>query len=256
MARATMAYGTPAAYSSLVAPRYAPIAAALLARASLASGESVLEVGAGTGLLSTAAASAVEPAGVIVTTDLSRGMLSVARDRLGTAPGRICLVLDYLAPWPFLDATFDVVMSNLTYVQNSVAALREAARVLRPGGRVAIAMWGRYYDEVRRMSAARKTLGLPRLPSAAPGRAERHLRCAGFLGVQSEEIDLETRFDTVADYLTYRRAFGTPVGTSGREHERYLNVLGRHAADDADDGGALTIGWRITILTGVTGAGH
>jgi hypothetical protein len=34
MARPKMAYGTPAAYSSLVAPRYAPIATALLARAS------------------------------------------------------------------------------------------------------------------------------------------------------------------------------------------------------------------------------
>jgi ubiquinone/menaquinone biosynthesis C-methylase UbiE len=229
---------------------------ALLARASLGSAEHVLEVGAGTGLLSTAAASAVGPEGVIVATDLSRAMLSLARDSLGRAPGRTCVVLDYLAPWPFLDATFDVVLSNLTYVQNSVAALREAARVLRPRGRVAIAMWGRYYDEVRRMSAARQTLGLPRFPSAAPGRAERHLRLAGFLEVEREELDLETRFTTVADYLAYRRAFGTPAGTSVREHERYLNALGRHAAADADDRGALTIGWRITILTGVTdGAG-
>ena len=174
-----MDYDAPSAYRRLIAPRYAPIADALVAAAALRPGEQVLELCAGTGLVSSRVAAAIAPDGWLCATDLSLPMLEVARESVGR-PGVSFALVDYNEPLPFLDRSFDIVLSGLTYVQNRTESLAEVGRVLEPGGRLALAMWGTYYGEVRMMSAARRALGLPPYPSAAPGRAVRRLERAGF----------------------------------------------------------------------------
>ena len=148
-----MDYDAPETYHRLIAPRYAPIADALIDAAALQPGERVLEVGAGTGVVTTRAEKRLMPGGTLWATDLSPGMLEIARRSVRDTNASFAIV-DYTAPLPFLDASFDVVLSALTYLQNSRQALEEVARVLRPGGRVALAMWGTYYGEVRLMSKA------------------------------------------------------------------------------------------------------
>jgi SAM-dependent methyltransferase len=105
---------------------------------ALASGERVLDVGAGPGFLAAAAAEAVGPTGHVCGVDISEPLLAYARERT-TLPWLEFRNGDATA-LPFADATFDVAVSMqvLEYVPEVDAALAEIARVLRPGGRALV----------------------------------------------------------------------------------------------------------------------
>lgn len=107
----------------------------------------VLDLGTGTGLLAIGAVRRWEDARV-VGLDASTGMLGVAAaqaDAQLTAGerARLELVSGDAGRLPFPDASFDLVLSSfvLQLVANRGAALREARRVLRPGGRLATITW-------------------------------------------------------------------------------------------------------------------
>jgi SAM-dependent methyltransferase len=105
----------------------------------LAPGQRVLDVACGTGVLAREAAKRVTPGGSAVGLDHNDGMLAVARRQ---APG-----VDWQSgraeALPFPDAGFDAVVSQfgLMFFDDRQAALREMWRVLKPGGRVAVAVW-------------------------------------------------------------------------------------------------------------------
>ena len=105
-------------------------------------GDRVLDVGCGTGVLARAAADRVAADGQVTGLDLNEGMLAVAQ--------RLRPQIDWrqgdATHLPFADESFDVVMSQfaLMYFPDRPAALKEMARVLRPGGRLVIAVWGPY----------------------------------------------------------------------------------------------------------------
>lgn len=243
-----MTYDLPEAYERLIAPRYAPIAEALVRAARPRPGEHALELGAGTGLVTRLAAERIGMAGGITATDVTPGMLEVARRQLQAAQASFVLV-DYARPLPFLDRSFDLVLSGLTYVQNELEPLEEVARVLRPGGRLALAMWGTGYGEVRLLSAARRSLGQPGFPSAAPGRAVERIRRAGFERVERRDLRLAPRFPSVDEYLRYRRAFGIPAGQTEAEWGRVLAAVRDEAGRRVAPDGSLTLDWAIVLVT-------
>jgi SAM-dependent methyltransferase len=242
-----MGYGAPAAYASLIAPRYVPIAEALLEAAAPNRDDDVLELGAGTGLVTARVAPRVRS---LVATDRSAGMLDVARESIPPRPGLSFALVDYAASLPFLDASFDLVLSGLTYVQDARDPVAEIARVLRPNGRVALAMWGNGYHELRLLSDALESIGRGRFPSPAPGRAVRRLARAGLDAVERVDVELVNEFGSVDEYIAYRRGFGIPLGWTSAVYERFLRAVAREAASDADDGGRFALGWTIVILTG------
>lgn len=113
----------------------------LLELAPPAVGESVLDVGCGTGLLASQAAEEVGPAGEVVGVDLSAGMLACAKARRPPAN------LSYYRasvdePLWFKDAAFDLIVfaNSLTFLERPRQALQDAFRMLRPGGRLALAV--------------------------------------------------------------------------------------------------------------------
>ena len=243
--RATMAYDAPAAYAELIGRRYAPIAEALVDAARLRPDDDVLELGAGTGLVTKLAAPQVRS---LLATDLVPGMLQVAR-RATRRHSRVHFALvDYAKPLPFLDASFDVVLSGLTYVQDDGEAVKELARVLKPRGRLALSMWGPRYHELTLLSDAHETVGRPRIPPPSPPQAMQRLKRAGFGRIERSDFDLTSRFASVEEYIAYRRGFGKPAGMS-TVYEQYIEAIRRRAEQDAAPDGCFALGWTLSVIT-------
>jgi ubiquinone/menaquinone biosynthesis C-methylase UbiE len=132
-------------YEALWQAQLADAQAALLSAAALRSGERVLDVACGTGLVTFAAAHAVGPAGEVLGVDLSGGMVDAARQRaLQQGASNAAFVRMDAEALALPDASFDVVLCalGLMYLPDPEQALREMRRVLRPGGRLAVAVWG------------------------------------------------------------------------------------------------------------------
>jgi len=132
-------------YESLWQAQLAEAQAALLALASPVAGEQVLDIACGTGLVSLEAARAVSLRGHVLGIDLSERMIDAAERRARDLSLSNCSFSRMDAETLALpDASFDLVLCalGLMYMPNPEQALREMCRVLRPGGRVSLAVWG------------------------------------------------------------------------------------------------------------------
>lgn len=109
-----------------------------LRHASLAPGQTVVDLGAGTGLLAHRAAELVGTTGRVIAVDLSRK--SLMQLVANGSPARIERITADARALPLNDASTDriVMRSVLIYIENADAVLRECARVLQVGGRLAI----------------------------------------------------------------------------------------------------------------------
>jgi SAM-dependent methyltransferase len=125
--------------------RGAAVGEAMLALAKPQPGDRVLELACGPGGLGLAAAERVAPGGEVVLSDVVPEMTSIAAAR-ASALGLTNVAtreLD-LEQIDEPDASYDVVLcrEGLMFVPDPAGAAREIKRVLRPGGRFAVAVWG------------------------------------------------------------------------------------------------------------------
>jgi len=184
-----------------------------LVAADVAAGaRRILDLGTGTGTLGLAAAE--RWSGVMVTgVDVSDEMVALAgREadrRLGEADrGRFAAKVAPADDLPFEAATFDLVVSSfvLQLVANRASALREARRILRPGGRIAFVSWlagdvrfagdqvvAETLEELGIEAPERDGGGAPDFTS--PRAAADGLRRAGFRQAQAWAGMLEHGFD-------------------------------------------------------------
>src|ERR671910_3700727 len=113
-----------------------PVADGLLSAAPLRSGERVLDVACGTGIIARLAAEKVGPDGSVVGVDVAPDMLEVARSVSLPAGFEIDWRQGDAASLPVPDGSFDVVLCQMALMlfQDKAAALAEMRRVLTPAG--------------------------------------------------------------------------------------------------------------------------
>jgi ubiquinone/menaquinone biosynthesis C-methylase UbiE len=181
----------------------------------------VVDVGTGTGTLARAALERW-PEAQVIATDAAAGMLDVARARVGDFGGRVSFVVGPADGLPLADGSADLVVSSFVFqlVPDRRAALREAHRLLRPGGMLAYVTWlDRELREPFRpaevFDEAVLDLGIdePEFPpekcagdvlSASAAAAQ--LRRVGFREVVAREDELDYHW-TRDEYLDYKLAY-------------------------------------------------
>ncbi len=141
----------------------------------------LLDIACGSGLaVRMAHVAGADVAGI----DAAERLVAIARTRTPQADVRVGTMFDL--PWP--DASFDAVTSINGIWGGCEAAVAEAHRVLRPGGRIAVSFWGRGHLDLRpcfKIFAANSSQahqdGMRRTNDIArPGVAEEMLETAGF----------------------------------------------------------------------------
>jgi ubiquinone/menaquinone biosynthesis C-methylase UbiE len=203
----------------------APVREWMLSELAPRPGDRVLELAAGAGDTGFEAAAIVGEHGRLISTDFSPAMVQIARRRgaeLGLANVRY-RVMD--AERVELDAdSVDGVLCRFGYMlmADPAAAFAETRRVLRPGGRLALAVWG----APERNPWATIGLGLlverghmpppePGAPSPFAMASEEHVRAllegAGFTAVRTEEVPVRFTFRDIDDYVTYATDMGGPA---------------------------------------------
>ncbi|MFJ6727791.1 class I SAM-dependent methyltransferase [Streptomyces sp. NPDC091281] len=135
----------PERYEHYVAPLMAPFVTALVDAADLFPGATVLDLACGTGFAARAAAAQAGPTGRVAGTDADEGMLKVAVDRHPRLYPDIEFTAAPADDLPHPAAVFDAVLcqQGAQFFPDLDAALRETARVTRPGGRFAATVWSR-----------------------------------------------------------------------------------------------------------------
>jgi SAM-dependent methyltransferase len=204
-----------------------PVREWMLREARPAAGEAVLELAAGVGETGFRAAAMIGEHGLLITSDISPAMLEAARRR-GAELGVTNVeyrVID--AERTELDAdSVDVVLCRFGYMlmADPGAALAESRRVLRPGGRLALAVWGPLegnpFFGIAAGALVRRGRLAPPEPPPAPGifsmaeprRTEALLAGAGFRQFRTEEVPVRFEIPDAREYVDVVADTAGPLG--------------------------------------------
>jgi SAM-dependent methyltransferase len=178
-----------------------PARLAIADAAGIGPGMRVLDIACGSGeFCALAAGRGAEVAGI----DAAEGMIAIARRRLPDADLRV----GPMEQLPWEDDAFDLAtaVNALQFAADFVDALREAARVVRPGGAVAVCNWGRveHRDLLAVMRTLREGPGAAGPTIGDPGELERRARLAGLEPLEAGEVDVPF---AVPDQATLEHAF-------------------------------------------------
>jgi SAM-dependent methyltransferase len=173
----------------------------LMSCLELAGGETVLEIGCGTGALTLPLAAAVGEQGRVVAVDISEPMLGLARQRVEERRLRnVTLLLGDAQVFSFEKAAFDLATSRMgvMFFADPPMAFRNIAGALKPGGRLIFACWAPLAENPHWLisyEVALRHLGPP-APSAAeapgplafgdPDYVRQVLAAAGFAAIRVE----------------------------------------------------------------------
>jgi ubiquinone/menaquinone biosynthesis C-methylase UbiE len=196
----------PEIYDRLLVPLiFEPYAADLAGRIAGMKPQHVLEIAAGTGVLTRAIVSRLPKDVRIVATDLNQPMLNHAAAQQSTDRRLTWQQADALA-LPFEDRTFDVVACQfgVMFFPDKIQGYREARRVLKPNGQFIFNVWGRISDnEFADVVTEALTSVFPRDPprflartphgchDAAKIREE--LTAAGFANISIDTLDARSK---------------------------------------------------------------
>lgn len=182
----------------------------LVEQADIRAGHRVLDLGCGTGTL-TLMLKRRQPAAAIVGLDGDPKVLEIAARKAQAAGIEVALGPGAVERLPYSSGSFDRVVSSLVFHHLSRAkkraALHELFRVLRPGGQIHIADWGRPHDPVMRATFLIVQLidSFATTTDNVQGRLPDLMREAGFADAR-ESQRLRTPLGTIALYQGERSA--------------------------------------------------
>jgi SAM-dependent methyltransferase len=220
----------------------------MIARLDPQPGQTILELGAGTGETGFAAASLIGNGGRLISTDLPPAMVEVAKRRAGE------LGIEN-AEFRVVDAehidlesgSVDGILCRWAYMlmPDPAAALAESRRVLRPGGKLALAVMGGPAQNPWAASVAMSIVGLGLIPpidskaagglfslADTDGLREQLVR-AGFGDVRIEEMEFHLRFSDFEDYWSFIREFAGAVAILFRSFSDEERAAVREASERA-----------------------
>jgi SAM-dependent methyltransferase len=196
-----------------------PVSRWLIDAARLQPGHRVLELAAGPGDTGLLAAELIAPGGTLICSDVAEPMLDVARARASELGVQNVEFKTIDVEW--IDepaASLDAVLCRWGYMfaVDHGAAFRETRRVLRPGGRVALAVWDEHAHNPWWTELGTELLeqGLVSPPEpgtpgpfalAQPGYLRALLDDAGFTGVETSPLELEWTYESFEAYWEMTR---------------------------------------------------
>lgn len=232
-----------------------PVGERLVTLAGLRPGLRVLDLGTGVGEPAATAARRVAPGGWVLATDVAPAMLELGRARARR------LGLDNIE-FRHMDmdainlpeADFDAVLCRwgLMFASDVDGTLARIRRLLRPGGRLALAVWAPP-ERVPMIGLPTEILSerldLPPLPEGTPtafslcdvGALEHRLRAAGFAHVAREPVTVTLRFESPQTFVQFRREVSNAEARAAhcppeRREDAWRAVADAIAAFAAPDG--------------------
>jgi SAM-dependent methyltransferase len=229
-------------------------------------GHRVLELAAGLGDTGLLAAELVQPGGSVILTDAADGMVRAAGEHVKEVGASNVEVRAMQAEWIDLSAaSVDGVLCRFGYMllADPEAALRETRRVLKSGGRVALAVWDlperNPWASVFRAAAESVGISSPPAPNqsgqfalSAPGALEEVLETAGFEDVEIEGIDLEFEAESVDAWWDFvMQTSPTTIeqvrGLAPAEHYKLRDAVDAGYAGYVRDDGSLLLPARALV---------
>lgn len=202
----TFAGSIPALYDRYLGPlMFEPYAADLAQRIEDVKEGDLLEIAAGTGVVTRTLARLLPKTVAIVATDLNQPMLDFAAAQFAE-PRPLTWRQANALSLPFQDGTFDVVVCQfgVMFFPDKSAAYREALRVLKPGGRFVFSTWDRLEENEVPHAVSEGVAALfpqtpPQFMARTPhgyhdkDRIQSEVRQAGFSSVQIETVQRRSR---------------------------------------------------------------
>jgi SAM-dependent methyltransferase len=231
-------------------------------------GDTILELAAGVGDTGFMAAELIEPGGTLITSDLVPEMLSAAQRRaqkLGITNVRFRQIDAETIDQPA--ATLDGVLSRWGYMlmPDAEAAVRDTRRVLKPGGRVALAAWTDPQENpwtvlpvkalIERGHAEPIPPGPGQFAWAEEGVIAENLDAAGFVEYEVEAIDFVIRCESARDWWDVSRDMSLRVrdaaaGLSREQEDEIVADLAERAAEWTAGDGSLAVPAKTWVAAG------
>ncbi len=203
-----------AAYRETGAPFLPRFAALLVDRADLRPGNAVVDVATGPGTVVEPIVRAVGKSGSVIGVDLAERQLELGRAALAGVPTRVRFMRMDAIALDLADRSVSAVTCGfgLPYIHDPLRALREAARIARPGGAIACTTWrepffGRPGERLLEIMERQEVPHLFRPFTNDPEEVARWCFRAGLRDVVIEEHDDEIVFPQFDDWWAMNRAF-------------------------------------------------